>query len=569
MVLALIPVHCASAYALNTTHLDCGVRRLLHRRAVTLQPWHGHQLEVFDALELSTLCGDARPAEREATPPEGAHATGDFGFTAIVCPRHGDDRAAGAPATRHDDERRPPFATVAAALAAARRSGASRRSIVLRQGVHLLHATLELGPGDSGTTISAAQGEEAWLSGGVAIPVGAAWKRPHGSSKVWTLEIPDLDDVPGFFSLDPTAKSGAEGHRRFTRARFPNGDAEKAQWGYASQGRYNTSLPAGAVLEWHRPPPHGKVPGVAYVDLSIPGNPSGAIKNDSTMREYNSWGSSVPGLVQGDVCAQVWDAAEHSYWCGNNSAGGWAEVDREAAMSGQLGIPVGLTFYSNYSERYNCNWADVHEACRSQPLGPRAAKWADPQGAIVHAWHSQSWAMHMFEVAVGGFDRAHNSLRFARGGWQGGRNWCRCDQCTYAGKWCTQHATTPPKTADTRLIGGDFFIENIAEELDEPGEYFFNRTTSTLHFWANGTDPSEQAWSVPVLQRLITLVGTMASPVTDVTISGVGFRDAAATYMDERWAPPSGGDWALHRGGGAHGDLNRCSRRRMPPWSRD
>ena len=29
-------------------------------------------------------------------------------------------------------------------------------------------------------------------------------------------------------------------------------------------------------------------------------------------------------------------------------------------------------------------------------------------GAVVHAWHSQSWAMHMFEV--GGFDAAERSL---------------------------------------------------------------------------------------------------------------------------------------------------------------
>ena len=39
-----------------------------------------------------------------------------------------------------------------------------------------------------------------------------------------------------------------------------------AQWGYASQGRYNFSLPAAAVREWHRPPAGGKAPGFAFVD---------------------------------------------------------------------------------------------------------------------------------------------------------------------------------------------------------------------------------------------------------------------------------------------------------------
>ena len=101
--------------------------------------------------------------------------------------------------------------------------------------------------------------------------------------------------------------------------------------------------------------------------------------------------------------------------------------------------------------------ADEAGSCATRPLGPRLAAWADPAGAVVHAWHSQSWAMHMFEVAGKAGD---DGLRFGRGGWQGGRNWCRCDQCGYAGKWCTQHQTPPPKTPDTRLIGGDFFAAN-------------------------------------------------------------------------------------------------------------
>ena len=48
-----------------------------------------------------------------------------------------------------------------------------------------------------------------------------------------------------------------------------------------------------------------------------------------------------------------------------------------------------------------------------------------------------------------------------------GRNWCRCDQCGYAGKWCGQHQTPPVK--DTRLISGDWFVEGVLEELDIPG----------------------------------------------------------------------------------------------------
>ena len=39
------------------------------------------------------------------------------------------------------------------------------------------------------------------------------------------------------------------------------------------------------------------------------------------------------GTGQGGACETVWDASEApSYWCGNVSAGGWAEVDRQATV---------------------------------------------------------------------------------------------------------------------------------------------------------------------------------------------------------------------------------------------
>ena len=193
------------------------------------------------------------------------------------------------------------------------------------------------------------------------------------------------------------------------------------------------------------------------------------------MTEYNTW-----GVGKGGVCATVWDPSEPSYWCGNSSAGGWAEVDNQAAAAGQLGIPVGLTVLPNYTEHYNCSFSDQHSSCISKPFSQRLQQWRNPQGALVHAWHSQSWAMHMF--AVDTYDASTSTLHFSEGGWQGGRSWCRCDQCTYAGHFCTQHRVPPPPTKDTRLIGGDFFVENIHEELDIPTEFFFNRSQRTLYF---------------------------------------------------------------------------------------
>lgn len=536
--------------AFDTEELDCGMRRLLYRRAKALQPWRGVLLEAFDALELEALCGEERPVVVERPAPEHAPRGREVDARRFYVAGAGSDDDG-----RHDGSVERPFATIHHALTAARRVDkvGGAREIVLRGGVHFLNETLRLTVADSGLIITNEPGEEVWLSGGAVIPAGAEWRlAPEVGPETWVTDLPHMAEVPGLFSLHAGASSAGgrprydgSGHRRFTRARWPNGDAEIVQWGYASVGRYNFSLPAAAVEEWLKPKA-GRPPSFRFANLSARGNPSGLIKNNSAVEEYNMWGVGFDG-----VCADVWEG--DSYWCSNVSAGGWAEVDRECATSGKLQLPVGMVYNETYTEAYSCNFGDRREACATAPLGPRFSRWKNATGAIVHAWHSQSWAMHMFEVDS--HDVARHSLKFSRGGQQGGRNWCRCDQCGYAGRWCTQHLVPAPTEIDTRLIGGDFMVENVLEELDVPGEWFFNRTSRQLFFRPNASsidslfaEPAGASYTIPVLKTLVSIVGSQAKPVRNVTIRGVGFRDAASTFMDA-WGVPSGGDWALHRGG--------------------
>jgi hypothetical protein len=50
------------------------------------------------------------------------------------------------------------------------------------------------------------------------------------------------------------------------------------------------------------------------------------------------------------------------------------------------------------------------------------------------------------------------------------------------------------------------------------------------------------------LETLISINGTMQSPVKDIVVQGITFRDAADITM-QPWGVPSGGDWGLYRGG--------------------
>lgn len=510
----LIPV----AFALNATELDCEMRKMALGYSRYLQAWRpaGDPLfrQVHDALRLKELChADYSVVERtQRTSVLGEQVRRLVNDDEPPCNKahciYVDARAKETGDGSIDN----PVTTLGDALALSRSIGASNNTaILLRAGIHSLNATVKLGVNDSGLSLTGYPGEEAWLSGGILIPSDTKWRwdcRDNINIRVANLtellQGQSLPKVSSLFTLD----------KRLIRARYPNSDPEVAQWGYDSPHNLKYSIPADEVIEWHRPP-KGHVPTFEYVDLRYH-NPQ---KNDSTQELYNVYASG-----RGGVCTDLWGPEADSYWCSNASSGGWAEVDRECATTAQLQIPVGM----NYN--------------RSSEIGKRLDHWGiSALGGIVFAWHSQSWAMHMFRIRSISSGKFH----FAKGGGrQGGRNWCRCDQCTYAGHWCGQHQNPPYK--DDRLISGSWLVENVLAELDQPGEFFFDRKTMLLYLYPNATKANTTGLEhlhFALIERLVEIEGAH-----DIHISSLGFRDTAATFMSD-WSAPSGGDWAIHRGG--------------------
>ena len=96
-------------------------------------------------------------------------------------------------------------------------------------------------------------------------------------------------------------------------------------------------------------------------------------------------------------------------------------------------------------------------------------------------------------------------------------------------------------------------IENVLDELDSPGEWFYDAAAQRLYLWANATGaPPTDGSLVAVIDGrdslLINVTGTQADPVVDVGFQGVGFRDTAPNYLGPH-GTPSGGDWAVGRSG--------------------
>ena len=180
-----------------------------------------------------------------------------------------------------------------------------------------------------------------------------------------------------------------------------------------------------------------------------------------------------------------------SYWCSEHPSGGGAFAFR---------TPSGVT---------------------PKPGALPHAPYKDASEALFFVWRPYRWANWMFEV--GSYDKSANNFTFGKGGNQGARG---------------------------ENTGGDFFVENVFEELDNPGEFFYDRKLGKLYLFHNGTGaPSKTATVVaPQMRTLINVSGTQWDPVTDVVTSGIKFVATRYTYMDPHGVP-SAGDWALDRVG--------------------
>lgn len=153
-------------------------------------------------------------------------------------------------------------------------------------------------------------------------------------------------------------------------------------------------------------------------------------------------------------------------------------------------------------------------------------EWANPETGIVHAFQSHNWGNLQYRIKS--IDRKENKIHLDEGGWQMQRDY---------------------GIGGTGAHSSAYFIENIFEELDVAGEWFFNDKTNTLYYYPfEGEDLALATIEIPVLKDLIQLKGDKDTPVKNIHIKGFTFTQSRYTFMDT-YEPVARGDWAIHRGG--------------------
>jgi hypothetical protein len=171
--------------------------------------------------------------------------------------------------------------------------------------------------------------------------------------------------------------------------------------------------------------------------------------------------------------------------------------------------------YPNYDPeaiRFNGTAADATAPARVK-------NWKNPAGGYLHAMHGSDWGD--FHYRITGKDK--NGLLAMEGGWQNNRQY--------------------------GLHVANRMVENIFEELDAPGEWFYDANRSTLYYYPpEGENVNSVRFESPQVKHLIEFRGSRSNPVCNITLEGVDLTQTVRTFM-EPYEPLLRSDWTIYRGG--------------------
>ena len=531
-----LPLGCCRKASLRplgvSPEIDCPIRELAWEYARKLLPQRGQFMEVYDALQLGPLCNISLSSGKifRQKPFLYQVERSSAVFQLFVDSKNGDDSN---PGTLDK-----PLKTLGKAVKVFKYEEADHPGFIyLREGVYFLSSTIALGPEDSSLTISGYMNEKVVISGGRLYKfkwseyvnemgplinstscMNDSTIKPGQSNQILkyfgnvtsAVECQSAcqknsgcfsftyhDKTSGQFSnmcyfrvdglcpytTEPGCTSGKQIH--IMVADLSDQSPNTFTSLFIDRRAVRARYPDGnpETMGLHTEPT-GYVPSAESWLPPIPHAPATEIHISSPERNHTHFPQFQIG-IGGPVSAFV---PPESFWGTAHPAGGGGRT---------YTIPSGLQYLS------------------SEVFANRT--WKRPEVGVVHAFHCRYWGNWQF--ALEARHSENRSLQWSRGGFQEARG-CK--------------------------TGGQWYVENIFEELDAPDEWYFDDIENKLYYYPNGSLPSEGIGTD--LDRLIAIQGSQQEPVYNITLTNLTFAHSAPTFLDS-YEVPSGGDWAIHRGG--------------------
>ena len=158
-------------------------------------------------------------------------------------------------------------------------------------------------------------------------------------------------------------------------------------------------------------------------------------------------------------------------------------------------------------------------------------KWKRPEEAIIHIFSAHHWGNLQYRISDVNYD----------------------EKCIYIKQRDPQINETlfgmwdkPATWIDSR---SNYFIDNVFEELDTEGEWYFDNKERVLYYKPrDNLDIETAVFEVPVLKKLVRIAGTKEHPVKNIEFKNIRFTGTRTSYMD-KYEYPSMGDWGIVRNG--------------------
>ncbi len=84
------------------------------------------------------------------------------------------------------------------------------------------------------------------------------------------------------------------------------------------------------------------------------------------------------------------------------------------------------------------------------------------------------------------------------------------------------------------MKGNRFYVQNLLEELDQPGEWCIDRETGTLYFWPPESLQPISEVTIPVIYTLIDIKGEEINPVQHISITGLTLTQTITDWPGKR-----------------------------------